>query len=207
MLDFDRFAQIKRIGGEPAALRQLLAAKDKGAQPREIVDIAKEIELSATSLARLRALLGVSLVDEAPAPKERRKKARPLDRHRERRAMQRLIKSEGRSPAGFVAYPINDEHTDVVLRLFGAFFDRGFDLEDDQALFVVRESDDDKLWLCAIEREREAATRVSPVLAAGDIPTRVDEDTFASLFPSAPAIDEIETEGLMKLIVRSSKGF
>jgi hypothetical protein len=46
MLDFDRFAQIKRIGGEPAALRQLLAAKDKGAQPREIVDIAKEIELT-----------------------------------------------------------------------------------------------------------------------------------------------------------------
>lgn len=207
-LDSDRFANIKRLGGDAAAMRMLLAAKDNGAEPRALVDIAKEIELSHTALAKLRALLGVSQVDPKNPTGERRKKARPLDRFRERRALERLVQSEQKNKGGFVAHAVADDHVDDVLRLFGAYFEKSFDVDTDEAaLFVLRDSDDDKLWLCAIARHKELATRITPALSAADVPTRVDGETFADVFPNAAPIDELEVEGIVRLIVRGAKGF
>lgn len=202
-LDSNKFAQIKRLGGDAAAIRMLVAAKQKGAEPKAIVAVGKEIELSQTSLAKLRALVGVSVTEAAKPKVERRKKARALDRYRERRALERVITGKG-----FVAHPVSDDHSEAVLRLFGAYFDESFDVDTDEcSLFIVRESDEDRLSLYTVERHRELASRVSNGLLPAEIPTRVDAETFADVFPNAAPVDEIEADGFVRLIVRSAKGF
>ena len=54
-LNFDRFAQIKRLNGDVAVLRMLVVAQKQGASPQDVVAMAKDVGVGATNLARLKA--------------------------------------------------------------------------------------------------------------------------------------------------------
>ncbi len=212
VLSSDRLTQVKRQNGESAVLRMLLAAQKQGATANDVVAIAKDVGVGATSLARLKAQVGWT-PDRRKAPRtgsDRRSRARILDRSREKRAIRALLTTLG-SEADVVhsVYALAEEQVDAALQLFSAYGGNKLELDTDlHALFVLRVTEnEEQLWLVAVERTRERALRVGSALVPTELAGHVDEQTFAEIFPKAPAIDAIDADEVLPLLVQAGKPF
>jgi hypothetical protein len=209
-LNSERLSEIKRLNGDVAVLRLLVAAKSQGVSPQDIISIAKDIGVGATNLARLKAQVGWTpdrrKVNRSGS--DRRKRTRVLDRSKEKKAIRALLGTSD-VRVSHTAYVLTDDPADEAVKLFSEYCGTKIEHESDtHVLFLVRETDaDERLLLIEIDRSTGEASRLATPLIPSELASHIDEETFAELYPKAQPIDAIEADEVLPMLVQGAKAF
>jgi hypothetical protein len=209
-------------------IRLLTQAAQQGLPVDATLKLGEKLELSPTFQAKLKALLGTvkkapsaatlsvkpapMMEDESTTTRLLRRSKEPLDGWRLRRAVAKHVAGELQNRAGdegfsYNVFEVRSADVETVLGFVELYSGDGFDHDADaHALYWVHETDDEeRLWLLAIDRVKGELTQVGGTISPNEIPSRLNEDDFADLFPHAGALDEVETQKFADILIGKAR--